>query len=115
MIEVEINNLTKSKIDEKLLKGLAKKVLKGENKKEIDLSIVFVSKNKIKEINKKYRREDKVTDVLSFGDGLNEIIICSAVIRTEKELKRVLIHGILHILGYTHGKLMEKRQNKYLN
>ena len=111
---IEINNLTKKEIDEKFLKGLAKKVLKSENRKEINLSIVFVSKNKIREINKKYRKKDEVTDVLSFGHDLNEIVICPAMIKTEKELAKVLIHGILHILEYNHGKLMEKNQNKYL-
>lgn len=111
---IEINNLTRREIDQKSLEGLAKKVLKGENGKEIDLSIVFVSKNKIRELNKKYRNKDEITDVLSFGEDLNEIVICPAVIKSKKELKEVLIHGILHILGFNHGKLMEKKQNKYL-
>lgn len=113
-MEIEINNLVKSKIDEKFLKGLAKKVLKEENRKEINLSIVFVSKNKIRELNKKYRKKDEATDVLSFGDGLNEIVICLAIVKTEKELAKVLIHGILHLLGYKHSKRMEKKQEFYL-
>ncbi len=110
---IEINNLTKRRIDEGFLKGLAKKVLKGENRKE-NISIAFVGKKTIKELNKKYRREDKVTDVLSFGQDLNEIVICSAVVKKE-DMAKVLIHGILHVLGYKHGKLMEKKQNHYLN
>ena len=111
---IEINNLTGRKIEEKFLKGLAIKVLKGENGEEIDLSIAFVDKKKIKQLNKKYRKKDKATDVLSFGEGLNEVVICPAIAKTKKELAEVLIHGILHILGHDHGKLMEKKQNKYL-
>jgi len=111
---IEINNLTKKRVDEKFLKGLAIKVLKEENKEEIDLSIAFVDKKKIKELNKKYRKKDKATDVLSFGKGLNEVVICPAIAKTKKELAEVLIHGILHILGHDHGKLMEEKQNKYL-
>lgn len=115
--QIEINNLTRGKIDKKFLERVAKKVLKGENRKEgkeKNLSVAFVNKNKIKELNKKYRKQDRITDVLSFGNDLNEIIICPAVIKTKKELAKVLIHGILHLLGYKHGKLMEKKQNKYL-
>ena len=111
---IEVNNLTGRKIEEKFLKGLAKKVLKGENREEMNLSVAFVDKKKIKELNKKYRKKDKVTDVLSFGEELNEVVICPAVIKNKKELTEVLIHGILHILGHDHGKLMEKKQNKYL-
>ena len=110
MVKIEINNLTKGKIDQEFVKGVAKKVLKGENIKEESFSIAFVSKKKIKELNKKYRKQDKVTDVLSFGDNLNEIIICPAVIKTKKQLAEVLIHGILHILGYKHSKKMQKKE-----
>jgi probable rRNA maturation factor len=112
---IEINNLTKRGIDEKFLKGLAKKVLKGENKEEMNLSVAFVDKKKIKELNKKYRKKDKVTDVLSFGAELNEVVICPAVIKTKKELALLLIHGILHILGYEHSRRMGKKQEYYLN
>ena len=110
---IEINNLTRKKVEQKFLKGLAKKVLKGENRKK-EISIVFVSKNKIRELNKKYRKKDEVTDVLSFGDDLNEIVICPVIIKSKKELKEVLIHGILHLLGYEHSKKMEEKEKYYL-
>jgi len=112
--------LAAGKIEEEFLKGLAKKVLKGENREEMDLSIVFVGKDRISELNKKYRGKNKTTDVLSFGGGLNEIVICPAVVKKKKELTRVLIHGILHLLGYDHeksredAKEMEKKQEYYL-
>ncbi|OGZ18250.1 MAG: rRNA maturation RNase YbeY [Candidatus Nealsonbacteria bacterium RBG_13_37_56] len=110
---IEINNLTGKKIDEKFLKGLAKKVLKGENREETDLSIAFVDKKRIKELNKKYRKKDEATDVLSFGNGLNEIVICSEMIKSS--LEEVLIHGLLHLLGNEHGEKMEEKQKYYLN
>jgi len=111
---IEINNLVKAEINEKLLKGLAKKVLKSENK-ILDLSIVLVDSKRIKTLNKNHRGEDKVTDVLSFGQGLNEIVICPKALKDEKELARALIHGLLHILGYNHCETMFKKQNNYLN
>jgi len=112
---IEINNLTRKGVDEKFLKGLAKKVLKEENREEIDLSVAFVDKKKIKELNKKYRKKDKATDVLSFGEGLNEVVICPAMIKNKKNLAEILIHGILHLLGYEHGEKMEEKQEYYLN
>jgi len=127
---IEINNLTLGGVDEEFLKGVAKKILKGENKKELNLSIVFVGESRIKKLNKEYRGKNRVTDVLSFGDGLNEIVICLQEVKKnarkfnsnfKKELARVLIHGILHLLGYEHEKekkeaeKMEKKQEYYLN
>jgi len=114
---IEINNLTLGEVDEEFLKGVAKKILKGENKKELNLSIVFVGESRIKKLNKEYRGKNRVTDVLSFGDGLNEIVICLQEVKKnarkfnsnfKKELARVLIHGILHLLGYEHEK--EKKE-----
>ncbi len=137
---VEINNLTTVSVDEEFVKGVAKKVLKGENRKEIDLSIVFVGEARMRKLNKKYRGKNKVTDVLSFGQGLNEIVVCLREIKknakiytpleitgTEKkhkekesltgynstfkrELARVLIHAILHLSGYDHKKMQNKEE-----
>ena len=116
---IEINNLTTSKVDEEFLKRVAKKVLKVENGKEIDLSIVFIGEARMRKLNKKYRGKNKVTDVLSFGQGLNEIVICLGEIKKnakiynstfEKELARVLIHAILHLSGYNHKEMQDKEE-----
>ena len=127
---IEINNLTTGFVDEEFLKGVAEKVLKGENRKEIGLSIVFVGQGRMRKLNKKYRGKNKITDVLSFGDELNEIVVCLREVKKnakrynltfKKELAKVLIHGILHLSGYEHEKdkkeadKMEKKQEYYLN
>jgi len=139
---IEINNLTTVKIDEDFLKRVAKKVLKGENKEGAGLSVALVGEGRIKELNKKYRRKNRVTDVLAFNGnskfkiqnlkfnfGLGEIVICLAEVKKnakkfnttfKEELVRVLIHGILHLLGYKHEKskeqvkVMERKQEQYL-
>jgi len=127
---IEVNNLTANPINEEFLKGVAKKVLEGENEAENNLSIALVGQGRIRELNKKYRKKNKVTDVLTFGDGLNEIVICLREVKKnakgfkstfKKELARVLIHGILQLLGYNHEKdtkeaeKMEEKQNYYLS
>ena len=118
---VEVNNLTANRADKKLLKKIAEKVLAGENKK-IGLSIALVGQARIKELNKKYRRKDKATDVLSFQyDNSGEVVICLKEVKKnaeefkstfKKELARILIHGILHVLGYTH-QTMKNKENHY--
>ena len=129
---IEINNLTTNPIDEEFLRKVAKKVLKDENKGGADLSIALVGQGRIRELNKKYKRKNRATDVLAFPDqnlGLGEIIICLREVKKnaerfksslEKELARVLIHGILHLLGENHeksekqAKKMEIKENHYL-
>jgi probable rRNA maturation factor len=84
------------------------------------LSVVFVSERKMREINRRYRDRDYATDVLSFEYGtataegsplLGEVVIAPQVAwrqavrwhsRPERELRRLLVHGILHLLGYDH-------------
>ena len=125
---IEINNLTNFAVDKKFLTGVAKKVLKGENRERENISIAFVSSDEIKKLNQKYRKKNKSTDVLSFGRTLDfksdiaEIVICPEVVKkNNEELAKILIHGILHILGYEHeksaneAKEMEKKQEKYLS
>lgn len=116
---IEINNLTNFDIDKKLFTGIAKKVLLGENKGTIAISIAFVAKSEMQKLNKKFRGKDKPTDVLSF-EGINEVVICPEAVKENKEMLKVLIHGILHLCGYDHEKSkkeaerMEKREEKYL-
>ena len=115
---ISIKNLTKIAVDKNLLLGVAKKVLSGENNITKDISIVLVDKKKIQEINKKYRKQDKPTDVLSFEE-IDEIFICPEIAGKEN-LVRVLIHGILHLLGYKHEKKedalkMQKKEQYYLS
>lgn len=94
--------------------------------KKYSLSIAYVSEKKSRELNKRYRNIDKPTNVLSFAlyKDAGEIILCKSVIR--KELKKfdrtfeqllgfLVIHGMLHLKGMTHGPKMEKAEKKYLS
>jgi len=137
-MEIKINNLARgyklSRKEKNIFFTVAKKVLKGENKEKKTISLAFVDRVEIKELNKKFRKIDKATDVLSFelrpeisaenflGDYLGEVILCPAVVKEKKEnILRVFIHGILHLCGYDHekgeedAKIMEKKENLYLS
>ena len=113
---IEINNLTTTlTVNEAFLKKISLKILDEEKYKNKNLSIALVGEQRIKRINKKYRGKNRATDVLAFplksSECLGEIIICLREVKKnarklqisfQEELIRVLIHGILHLLGYNH-------------
>jgi probable rRNA maturation factor len=84
------------------------------------LSVVFVSAREMRAMNRRYLQRDYPTDVLSFSyedivmDGspfLGEIVIAPGVAVSQakrygtdpgKELRKLLVHGLLHLLGYDH-------------
>ncbi len=109
-----LNRQRKIKIDKKPLLDLEKK-LKQEFSENRDFSVVLVSDRKISQLNKKYRGKRGPTDVLSFEAGqddyLGDIIISVETAKRqaeelghclERELKILMIHGFLHLLGYDH-------------
>ncbi len=92
--------------------------------KDYSLSIAFVPVKKSHEINKKYRKKDKPTNVLSFPLQKNagELILCKEVIQKEaKDLGKtykkwelfLVIHGMLHLKGMAHSSKMEQAEEFY--
>jgi probable rRNA maturation factor len=92
--------------------------------KQYKLSFAFISKNKIRELNKTYRKKNEPTDVLSFpldkDDG--EILICKAIAKIKatkfgmtfgKYLLFLVIHALLHLKGLHHGDKMERYELTY--
>ncbi len=88
-----------------------------------DVSIIFVSPTDILNLNTRYRSMNNVTDVLSFNidakELLGEIYICPEYVKTtrpqidfKEEILRLIIHGILHLVGYDHEvELTEETKN----
>ncbi|UII54916.1 rRNA maturation RNase YbeY [Cytobacillus spongiae] len=123
----ETNEVSESDIKtiEQLLQFAAKK---QEVDEESEVSITFVTNDRIQEINKEYRQKDYATDVISFameemGEGemellgvdmprvLGDIIISTAKANEQaeeyghsylRELGFLTVHGFLHLLGYDH-------------
>ncbi len=92
--------------------------------KKYSLSVAFVDENKSQEINKKYRKKNKPTNVLSFAlrENAGELVLCKSVVKKEaKKLGRkesdwlifLVIHGMLHLKGMQHGSIMEEAEIKY--
>ncbi len=127
-MDFSIVNLTKSRIGKNFLRKVAKKTFDFLKIKKIaELSLVIVGEKQIKDLNKKYRGKNKITDVLSFDYG--EIFICLSRAKKQakklnhslkQELATLLIHGILHLAGYDDKtkmgyNKMVKTQNKILS
>ena len=117
---IEINNLTRTFKDEKLLEKTVNEVIRGEKNGKLIVSVAVVGNKRMKAINKKYRKKNSATDVLSFpmvpifpnkNQDFGEIIICPKQIR-KKYFLRTVIHGSLHLFGYDHKTKKEERNMK---
>lgn len=114
--------------------------LEKEALKNVEFNVIFVDRNTIHELNKTYRHVDRVTDVISFAleDNqtieldhrlLGDIYICVEKAEEQakeyghsflRELSFLMIHGLLHLLGYDHmkeeeEKVMFQKQEDILN
>lgn len=103
-------------------------VLAAENAAGFEINIIFADDAFIKKINLEYRSKNYTTDVISFASGKNGDIFISVDRADEQaasygasfdeEVKRLVIHGTLHVLGYDHireadRKKMAPRERKY--
>lgn len=81
------------------------------------LTIALVSDARVRALNRRYRRHDHATDVLSFPadelDQLGDVVIATGVARRQAraaghslgtELRVLALHGLLHLLGYDHER-----------
>ena len=106
--------------------------LEGIDEERTEISLTFVEAEEIRELNRDYRDNDKVTDVLSFPqfDDLNDIpdfgeiclgdvVICKERAQEqaeefghsfEREIIYLFTHSILHLLGYDHMEEEEKQE-----
>jgi probable rRNA maturation factor len=129
MINLVISPAYKSKISKEDLENVVFQVLKDQTLQEdADLSIVIAGNKKIRQLNLEFRGIDAPTDVLSFPDDevdpdtgkryLGDIVISFPYAQKqaedeenslEDELRLLVVHGTLHLLGYDHVLPEEKK------
>ena len=140
MNTITINNNTNYK-DYSYLYEVLEYALELENINNAVFSVILVGEEEIKSINKDYRNKDNVTDVISFAFEddkelvynefrlLGDIYICIPKMIAQaieyghsekRELSFLVIHGLLHLLGYNHEtreeeKLMNEVLERVLN
>jgi probable rRNA maturation factor len=137
-IEIE-NRQSKQKIRKIPLRKVARTILNVSGCPDAQLSILIVDDAMIQDVNRDYLGKDRPTNVISFamqeGEGvgvqpdlLGDVVIsaetaardaCEAQTPFEEELYFLLLHGILHLLGYDHerstrveAKRMEVRERE---
>ena len=130
---VLVDNRQPQPVDEAGTRDLAQATLRGEGHVDVELSVSFVDEAEIEDLHVRFMDEPGPTDVLSFPlddvdeDGvrlLGDVVIAPAVAARNNpedpsaELRLLLVHGILHLLGYDHEADAEKaemwaRQERY--
>ncbi len=141
ILHLETNNKAKSPVSQGAIDRIVQKTLEDASfdflkDKEISLSVALVGAKEIKELNRKFRKIDEATDVLSFAEYddikkikkekkseifLGELILCyndiagyakREKLKMKKQLAEVISHGVLHLLGFEHGEKMFAIQKK---
>ena len=119
--------------ENKVSKWIESIILK--NKKELgEINYIFIIDEKILEINQEYLKHDYYTDIITFDYCVGDLVSADIFISIEtvesnsykfetsfqQELMRVIIHGVLHLLGYNDSdeenrQLMRKKENEALS
>lgn len=108
-------------------------VLKRESHRKMSVSVVFTDDRFMRRINRRFLSHDTVTDVIAFPLGDDRGVVAELYVNLDQakrqaavygvsyreEVCRLLIHGMLHILGYRDStvpqrEVMHRRENWYL-
>ena len=134
MIEVRVfKDIERKHLPDKELRSVVTGTFAGENIKNANINVILVDDEQILELNKQYLNHDFTTDVITFDfdeDSIaGEIYISVDTadrqakeygVSLKNELKRLSIHGVLHLIGYDDDtdekrEIMHQLENKYLN
>ena len=109
-------------VDEVEIVELCRATLAREGIDEGELGVVLVRPDEIRALKRDHLAIDEATDVLSFPIDardelpsgvprqLGDVVLCPAVVGAE--WRWPLVHGLLHLLGYDHGAVMERRERE---
>ena len=126
------NNQTKFKINRRKIRSTVSRILKILGCEEKEISVFFTDDKNIKKLNSKYLRKNKPTNVLSFslregeyGDVnpqmMGDVVISvdraykdagKGNLTLEQEIDFLLIHGILHLVGFNHENTSLEKANE---
>jgi probable rRNA maturation factor len=122
VIAVEIENRSGEPVDEEAVTQLCRATLAAEAVEEGDVGVAFIPPQEMRALKREHLGVDEATDVLSFPIDardalppgvprqLGDVVICPQVVGDE--WRWPLVHGLLHLLGYEHGRAMERRERE---
>ena len=121
-MSVDVDDRAECGADPAAVAATVEAVLAAERVGECEVGVVLLDEHEMRELNREHRGKDEPTDVLSFPideddelDGvtrlLGDVVICVPVAERQAaeqgvepgdELVDLLVHGVLHLLGYDH-------------
>lgn len=134
-LQVEIFDTVGGEVDQGSLRAVVQHVWAEEARQEARINIILVDENYIQHLNREYLENDNLTDVIAFPVSDDheaffegEIYVCLPQVEAQaqtfevsatEELHRVVIHGVLHFLGYEDANpddkaLMSRKEDFYL-
>jgi probable rRNA maturation factor len=123
VIEIEVDNRSGVEVDEAAAVELARAVLAGEGVGAGELGLAFVGPEESRALKREHLGVDEATDALAFPiDGLGtvpdgmprqlgDVVVCPDLVGAE--WRGPLVHALLHLVGYDHGREMEAREAVY--
>ncbi len=140
MYEIIYKEIEENKEYNEVIKKVLSQCFKEENleKSKLCITVILTTPERIREVNREYRKIDKATDVLSFPmftmdeldemikkqqfeneDMLGDIIISIDKVKEqaieyghsfERELSYMVVHGFYHLMGYDHIEEEDKKE-----
>jgi rRNA maturation RNase YbeY len=106
----------------RLVERAARGVLAAEGREDVEVSVALLADEDMRELNRRYLGKDVPTDVIAFalgegGDLVGDVYVGVEQARrqaeelglaVEEELARLVIHGVLHVLGHDHPEGPER-------
>ncbi len=131
MKNLQVSNFSVSKIDRRAIHKIVNAILKKLNLRLASLEINFLDENLMRDINKKYLNHDYNTDIITFTYSKEKVILEGEIfisvddaranarrykVLLENEILRLIVHGILHMIGYddveaAERKIMKQKEN----
>jgi len=129
-----VNHHPQIKVRQAALKGWLEACLNQLQMQGAEVSVLLTDDAEIQQLNRDYRGVDKPTDILSFGmrehrraadplpphpEVLGDLVVSLTTLRRqaeerevdlEEELRYILAHGLLHLLGYDHARPVEAKR-----
>ena len=122
------------KLERRKIKNWISSVITSENKKNGSINFIFCSDEYLLQVNKQYLEHDYYTDIITFDYVEGKLISGDIFISVDRvadnagkfrvsfdeELRRILVHGVLHLLGYADKEpeqktLMTSKEDQYLS
>ncbi|NRA12016.1 MAG: rRNA maturation RNase YbeY [Crocinitomicaceae bacterium] len=134
MVNIFYEDIEILELDPEFFVSWLVKVCKEEKKFLGDLSLIFTSDECLLKMNIEHLSHDYYTDIITFDYTENEVVsgdlfisldrvydnAKSLNVSRETELNRVVVHGVLHLMGYrdksdSEAAVMRKKENHYLS